>query len=352
MKKVAILGHFGFGQEKTNGQTIKTKIIADELSRTYSDEQIGKKDTMGKWRFLFQCPFLLFSLLRNYLNIVFLPAYKGVLIIVPLIVLLNKLFHRRLHYVVIGGWLPSYVEKYYFLRKFAHHIDYIYVETEHMLREMKSKGFKNIVLMPNCKPLDIISEEEASNKPRVSRTSSIPLCTFSRVMKQKGIEDAIEAVKSCNLQNREKAYTLDIYGPIEKGEEQWFKNLMEKQPETIKYCGVVPYGNSTSTLCNYFALLFPTRFKTEGFAGTLIDAMAAGTPPIASDCDSNIEIIEDGKTGILFPMNSQDALTNILNQIYRHPEIINEMRSNCIRHSYDFLPGNVIKILTDQIDQS
>lgn len=349
MKKVAILGHFGFGQEKTNGQTIKTKIIADELSRIYSDEQIGKKDTMGKWRFLLQCPFLLFKLLRNYQNIVFLPAYKGVLIIVPLIVLLNKLFHRRLHYVVIGGWLPSYVEKHSSLRRFAHHIDFIYVETNHMLKEMESKGFKNIVLMPNCKPLDIISEEEANSKPRISHTSSITLCTFSRVMQQKGIEDAIEAVKDCNLQIGKTAYTLDIYGPVEKGEEEWFKNLMKKQPESIKYCGTVPYGNSTSILCNYFALLFPTRFKTEGFAGTLIDSMAAGTPPIASSCDSNIEIIEDGKTGMLFPMNSQKALTNLLLQIYENPESINRMRSNCIRHSYDFLPEKVIKTLTEHI---
>ena len=31
MKKACVLGHFGFGKELLNGQTVKTKMVADEL---------------------------------------------------------------------------------------------------------------------------------------------------------------------------------------------------------------------------------------------------------------------------------------------------------------------------------
>ena len=31
MKKVCVIGHFGFGENLLNGQTIKTKIVTKEL---------------------------------------------------------------------------------------------------------------------------------------------------------------------------------------------------------------------------------------------------------------------------------------------------------------------------------
>ena len=39
----------------------------------------------------------------------------------------------------------------------------------------------------------------------------LPLCTFSRVMKEKGIEDAVYAVRTVNEHFGRTVYTLDIY---------------------------------------------------------------------------------------------------------------------------------------------
>ncbi|MFR3494185.1 MAG: glycosyltransferase [Blautia sp.] len=54
-------------------------------------------------------------------------------------------------------------------------------------------------------------------------------------------------------------------------------------PQYIRYKGMVPFNQSTEVLKNYDALLFPTYYEGEGFAGTIIDAFAAGLPVIASD---------------------------------------------------------------------
>ena len=53
------------------------------------------------------------------------------------------------------------------------------------------------------------------------------------------------------------------------------------------------YNETASHLKKYFALLFPTYFHGEGFAGCLIDAFFAGIPVIATDWLYNKDIINN-----------------------------------------------------------
>ena len=345
MKKVAILGHFAIGTDKANGQTIKTKIVGATLRQEIGEEHVDYFDTMGGWAFLLKMPFIMISMLQNHANIIIMPAYKGVHVIAPFIVLLNLLFHRKLHYVVIGGWLPEYVVKYPILRLAVRRIHAVYVETQYMFDALAHEGFKNVRLMPNFKPITIKSEKDIYN-----HSMPLSLCTFSRVMKEKGIEDAILAVKKCNEALGHIVFRLDIYGLIQKGQEQWFEQLMSCQPTEIAYRGIAPFDKSSEILGNYFALLFPTHFWTEGFPGTLIDAMSAGVPPIASDCPSCRELIDDSITGVLFPMNNVEQLTEQLIKCAQNPDFINAMRPACLRKASKFLPEEIIKTLTSELD--
>lgn len=52
--------------------------------------------------------------------------------------------------------------------------------------------------------------------------------------------------------------------------------MKKKFPPYIKYCGTVSFDKTTEVLKEYFALVFPTRFYTEGIPGTIIDAFASG----------------------------------------------------------------------------
>mgnify|MGYP002621239669 CR=1 FL=1 len=344
MKKAAILGHFAFGEDKANGQTIKTKIVSGALRREIGEEQVDCYDTMGGWAFLLKMPFVMLRMLRSHHNVIVMPAYKGVHLIAPLIVLLNIPFRRKLHYVVIGGWLPEYVCRYPFLRMAVKRFDVVYVETQYMIDAMELEGYTNTKLMPNFKPIRILDAEDCVH----AETPPYPLCTFSRVMKEKGIEDAILAVRKCNEMLGRTTFRLDIYGLIQKGQEEWFEQLMSQQPDEIHYCGIVPFNQSSEVLGRYFALLFPTHFWTEGFPGTLIDAMAAGTPPIASDCPSNKELITDGVTGMLYEFGDTGQLTARLIQCAKHPELINDMRPACLKKAGEYLPENIIKVLASE----
>lgn len=74
MKKVAVIGHYAFSFEYLDGQTIKTKIVSNELSKYYGDENVLKIDTHGGKKTLFKAPFQVIRALKNAKNIIILPA--------------------------------------------------------------------------------------------------------------------------------------------------------------------------------------------------------------------------------------------------------------------------------------
>lgn len=341
---VAVIGHFAYGKTLLNGQTIKTKIITEALEEQYGTNNVKGFDTHGGIRFLIKMPFMLWRVLKNSKNIVVMPAHNGIRIILPLLCFYNVIFRRNILYVVIGGWLPKMLEANGFLKAILKKIKGIFVETPSMKRRLDGIGLKNIYLMPNCKKLDI-----AENTSNTLPADTLPLCTFSRVLKEKGIAEAIEAVKKANNAIGRNIYSLDIYGQVDEQQKNWFKQLMDGQPEYIQYQGCASFDKSSDVLRNYYALLFPTYYQGEGFAGTIIDAFAAGLPVLATDWHDNADIIKHGVTGFIYPIKDSDAISTILLHIFKDRSIINDMRSKCINEAKLFMPHVVIKALTKHI---
>lgn len=47
LKKVCVIGHFGCGKECLDGQTVKTKIVAEELINKLGEDKVSCIDTHG-----------------------------------------------------------------------------------------------------------------------------------------------------------------------------------------------------------------------------------------------------------------------------------------------------------------
>lgn len=341
----SVIGHFGEGSNLLNGQTIKTKIITEELQNRFGREKVLKIDTHGGWRTLLKSPFHVFCALKHSENILIFPAHNGVKVYVPLLAIQKRLFNKRkIHYIVIGGWLPQFLLKHKSLVKYLMIFDGIYVETYTMKKALEAQGFKNIFVMPNGKKLVSLTEEELI----VSLEKPYKLCTFSRVMKEKGIEDAIEAVISANEKLGYTAFSLDIYGQIEDTQLEWFEEQKRKFTGYIHYGGLVSFDKSVEVLKTYFALLFPTYYEGEGFAGTLIDAFSAGVPIIASDWKYNSEIVTEN-VGLLYPANNQMALVNILLEVADNPTILLSKKYLCLQEAEKYKIDKVIHVLFNQM---
>ena len=342
LKKVGVCGHFDGNNPTSSGQIIKTRIVTDELIHQLGKDQVMTVDSSGGARAMPRMLKQSWNLFKNCENIIFLPAYKGLRVFAPAYSFYNKFFHRRIHYVVIGGWLNSFIDQHQWLAGMLKDFTGIYVETTTMKKALEKRGFKNVVVMPNFKNLPILKSEDLLYKVE----QPYKLCTFSRVMKKKGIEDAIAAVKAVNEKAGHTVYTYDIYGQVDDGYREEFEELKKSFPSYVQYKSLVPYDKSVDVLRGYFALLFPTQFYTEGIPGAIIDAYAAGVPVISSEWESFADVVDDKVTGIGYEFSNNRELINTLEQIAADPSLILSMKKNCLIKAKDFSAEHAIgKIL-------
>ncbi len=345
--KASVLGHFGEGMNLLNGQTVKTKIITEELQHQLGQDQVLKFDTHGGWKTLLKAPFQIFQALKKSSNVLIFPAHNGLRVYAPLLSFQRYFFkNRKIHYVGIGGWLPQFVSGHKCLAKSLKKFNGIYVETKTMKSALEAQGFTNVLVMPNCKKLTVLSEDE------LVYPSGIPykLCTFSRVMKEKGIEDAVNAVRSVNDIMKFHAFSLDIYGQVDSAQAEWFENLQKTFPLYIRYRGFVPFEKSVEVLKQYFSLLFPTYYEGEGFAGTLIDAYSAGVPVIASDWKYNTELV-NGDVGYVYPARNQTALVTILKEAAENPTLLLEKKRLCLIEADKYKIDKAVQVIFEQIER-
>jgi glycosyltransferase involved in cell wall biosynthesis len=72
-------------------------------------------------------------------------------------------------------------------------------------------------------------------------------------------------------------------------------------------------------------LIFPSKWY-ETFGRVAIEAFACGTPVIAANLGAIAELVESGRTGLLFqPGNSADLIAKV-SWLMAHPELMANMR--------------------------
>lgn len=335
-KKIYVCGNFGSRNNYTNGQSIKTRILYKELINILGEDKISKLDstnwTKNPFSFFYKCV----SSIKDAESIIILTAHNGVNIFIPLFTFLKIFKNVRLHYVVIGAWLPKLVKKNLILRYCLTKFTYIHAETKALIKELDLLGIKNTSHLINFKSLEIIDNIESEifyNKP-------LKLCTLSRVMEEKGITDLVNTINKINKDENNIIFKLDIYGPIDEVYKEKFYKIIDNK--NINYCGIVDYDKTVEILKDYFMLIFPTKFKTEGIPGTIIDAYAAGVPILASDWNSSREIIDE-TTGIIYEFDNLHDLKNKLYYIANNPNEIINKKNKCRDKAFQFQAEEVIK---------
>lgn len=346
MKKVTIIGKYNARAGIADGQAVKTRILSQEIEKQYGKHNTFKIDTYEWKKHPFSLLIKSMFAVRCSKNVIFMTDEGGIKVF-PWLLSLSNIFGRcSLHYVVVGGWLTHYLKKHQFTQACLKKFDGIYVETSVMKQSLEKMGFSNTILLPNFKSLEPVAALQISEEA----LKPFRFCTFSRVMREKGIDDAVDAICKVNSHFGKTVCTLDIYGQIDPDQTVWFDSLTKSFPPEVSYCGVADYSCSTALLKEYFALLFPTEFFTEGVPGTIIDAYSAGVPVVASHWESFDDVIEHGKTGIGYPFGKQECLSEVLIALVENPETILGMKSNCLEKAHKYLPENVLDILYSNLN--
>ena len=343
-KKIGIVGHFGGNHTFLDGQTVKTKILYEELtSAGYKD--ICCVDTyynqINKIKLLWESV----KCILRCKTIIILLSGNGMKVYFPMMYYAKKILKRRIFHDVIGGNLASYVQKYPQYVKYLSAYDGNWVEFDKMKTQLENHGIHNCTVIPNFKRLN---NEEVKAMPNQQGKKSF--CMFSRVMEEKGITDAIEAIGKYNEEHKEPVF-LNIWGPVDDRYKEAFEVLLQKAGEYVKYHGSVNYDESVKVLTNHLALLFPTHWDGEGFPGTIVDAYAAGIPVIASDWNANSELVDNFKTGWIYPNEKVGNLYESIEWAVQNEEKMMAMRKDCKEKAAEYTPETVMNKILEQLEK-
>lgn len=345
LKKIGIIGRIS--EKLCDGQTIKTRILVQELQRHYPECEIiiaESSDFKSKPLFVMR---QVMRCIREGDIVFILLSRNGMRLLFPMIHLFNRLWKKPLLHDCIGGSLDEVVRLYPFLKKALNKFDVNWVETEGLKMKLDALGIKHAEVLPNFKPLVPLKLQELKRPS----PPSFRFCTFSRVNKAKGIDQAAQAVIDINHDAGKPRVTLDIYGPIEENYASELQSLIDASSGAIRYRGIIAYQDSVSVLKSYDMLLFPTTFYGEGFPGTLVDALSAGLPVIATDWHCNSEIIADGITGFLYPVGEGHLLRELMEYALKNPERIFEMRAHCLSEAQKYTVEHAMAIIDAKIAQ-
>lgn len=338
MKRICIIGHFGGNECFTDGQTVKVRSLYEGLKRVSEEKLvIDKVDTYYLKKSAFKlCLSFLKCLLFDKI-IIFLPATNGRRVLFKLLYFVSKIFKKEVYHDCIGGALVQEIKENPKWIKYLNAYKKNWMESDTQARIMFSLGIHNASYLPNFKHISPVAEKENDYQ----KTTPFKFCTFSRVLPEKGIGDAIDAVSRINEDAGKELIHLDIFGPIQESAMEWFNDLV-LNCSYVSYCGVIDPQDSVATIKNYYMLLFPTQYYTEGMPGTIIDAMFAGVPVIARRwiyCD---EMIQTGYNGLVYDFDKPELLIDTIRYSLENIDTIIEMRKNCVKDSIKYSETEVV----------
>lgn len=160
---------------------------------------------------------------------------------------------------------------------------------------------EKLVLIRNGIP---IQAPEAADIPSPwVEDNRLKLLFLGRFDRQKGIDTLIEAMRPMG----EHAFLCAAGGSVV--DEQVPRQL----PDNVRLLDWQPPTHISALLALCDALVMPSRW--EGMPLTAIEAMRAGRAIIGSDIGGLNELIMDGRTGRLVPVDDAACLTNILSNL-------------------------------------
>ena len=343
MKKTAIVGQYGTGPDYVTGQAVKTYFTARWMMKRVGPENVEIVNTFGWKKRPLRLAVSLLRAMKRCQSVIMLPAQHGVKVFAPLIAGLNRLYHRRIYYIVIGGWLAEALKENPRLLRAVAAFGGVCAETESLAEDLRRVGVKNAWYLPNCRDYVEAPEKPADPKP------PLRVCTYSRVTESKGIADAAEICKKANALLGFQAFALEVYGKTAPEYEEAFQALCQREKETMRYCGVKNADEAVETLRSQFALLFPTYYEGECFAGTVLDAFASRTPIIANDWKYNAEVIRDGENGFLYPFRDTDAAAQKLAALYRDQALYKRIQEGCAQSAREYDSDRVLEVLAEKL---
>jgi glycosyltransferase involved in cell wall biosynthesis len=102
-----------------------------------------------------------------------------------------------------------------------------------------------------------------------------------------------------------------------------------RSPERIAFLGPRTQGELAAELRQASCLVLPSR--NDSYAMVVPEALASGLPVLVSEMVGAKDLVDEGRTGWIVPVEDVDALARRMAWCVRHPEALRAMREDCRR---------------------
>ncbi len=170
------------------------------------------------------------------------------------------------------------------------------------------------------------AENKATAWSQTKLSGTLGIGVFGRIRPEKGTDLFVKAMIKLLPQYPEA--TAVITGLVEKTYQSFadeLKQLIIKAglEKRIIFLGERPIDEMPSWFRCISLYVAPMRW--EGFGLTPLEAMASGTPVVATKTGAAPKLITEGKTGFLISPNDEEALYNAIELLLKSPEKMEAM---------------------------
>ncbi len=140
---------------------------------------------------------------------------------------------------------------------------------------------------------------------------------FGRLSREKGVSDLLQAMR------RLPRIALRIAG---EGPERVELEAMVRRwgLRNVEFLGHITGGALEHLVGGARFTVFPSH-AYETLGKSILESYARGKPVIASDLGSRRELVQDGKTGVLYPVGDVEELADGISFLYERPELTRQM---------------------------
>ncbi|MBN2517876.1 MAG: glycosyltransferase family 4 protein [Candidatus Altiarchaeota archaeon] len=200
-----------------------------------------------------------------------------------------------------------------------------------------------IRVIPNAVHLEELA------RVRKKRLMGRNIITVCRLVRWKGVQDIIRVLPEVLEEAPDTRLLIVGEGPYKEELEKLVDDLGLKNK--VKFLGRLPHREAVRYIAS--ANLFVLNSLYEGMPHVLIEAMAVGTPVVATGVCGIPEIVEDGKNGVLVKPNSKkqlrDATIDLLMDREKAEKLAEEAKDIVKEYSWSNLLDRTLSVLEEEI---
>src|SRR5690606_34114900 len=218
----------------------------------------------------------MFALIFRSRFLVYIPAGNSLKYFFPIIFLIC--FFRRIPciYIAVGGWLGKFLETRAVHQFLLRNIKSIYLQSEELTLSLaQSFGFTNVFTLHNFRIHNFVPVKKHQD-------TEFKVVFMARINRMRGVESIFKLAEKIASSNLPRPVVIDLYGPVDESYKSDFFESLSRY-DCVAYNGILLPDSIYYTLGQYDLMILPTRYFTEGFPGSILDAYISGIPVVVSE---------------------------------------------------------------------